>query len=216
MAEPDPIQEQLAAARRSQILDAATQVFSEKGFHGATIREVAQAAGIADGTIYNYFANKHALLLSILDRLNETPERQGQFDLANTLGIDEWAPLYFKQRYAAIGPQGRRLLQVVLAEALVNRELREHYSGEIIQPTYALAERFFKQWVAQGQVRPVNPALAVRVTAALFLGVIMLQLLGDPVLEGNEDELTALMADMVLHGFKEDEHDATDGTEPHH
>src|SRR5690348_1956451 len=100
MAEPDPIQEQLAVVRRNQILDAATQVFSEKGFHGATIREVAQAAGIADGTIYNYFANKHALLLSILDRLNETPERQGQFDLANTLGIDEWAPLYFKQRYA--------------------------------------------------------------------------------------------------------------------
>ena len=61
MPEPDPIQEQLAAARRSQILDAATHVFSDKGYHQATIREVAQAAGIADGTIYNYFANKAAV-----------------------------------------------------------------------------------------------------------------------------------------------------------
>jgi TetR/AcrR family fatty acid metabolism transcriptional regulator len=47
-----PAQEQLAAARRSQILDAALRVFSEQGFHQATVREVTRAAGVADGTIY--------------------------------------------------------------------------------------------------------------------------------------------------------------------
>src|SRR5689334_13571935 len=139
MPEPDPIQEQLAAARRGQILDAAARVFAEKGYHRATIRDVAQAAGIADGTIYNYFANKAALLLGILDRLNETPEREFQFAQASDLGIEEWTRQYIQQRFAVIGPEERRLLQVVLAEALANRELREQYSRQIIQPTYALA-----------------------------------------------------------------------------
>ncbi|NJM77475.1 MAG: helix-turn-helix transcriptional regulator [Acaryochloridaceae cyanobacterium RU_4_10] len=68
----DPIQEQLIVARRNQILDAAAKVFAEKGFHPATIRDVAREASIADGTIYNYFKNKSALLLGILERMRES------------------------------------------------------------------------------------------------------------------------------------------------
>jgi AcrR family transcriptional regulator len=47
----DPIGAMLVAARRTQILDAAIAVFSEKGFHRATIKEIARVAAIADGTI---------------------------------------------------------------------------------------------------------------------------------------------------------------------
>jgi AcrR family transcriptional regulator len=59
----DPIQELLITARRNQILDAATKVFAEKGFHPTTIKDIAREAGIADGTIYNYFENKTATIL---------------------------------------------------------------------------------------------------------------------------------------------------------
>ncbi len=207
MLDADPIQEQLAAARRQQILAAAATVFAEKGFHRATIRDVAQAAGIADGTIYNYFKNKDAVLLGILDQLNETPQRAGQFAQADQMGIEAWTRQYIQQRFAAIGVEGRRVLRVVLAEALGNRDLREAYSQQIIQPTYAVAERFFRQWVAEDTVRPVDPALASRLTAALFLGVLMLQFLGDPVLEARQDELPEAMADLLLHGLMENEHD---------
>src|SRR5690242_15098479 len=84
----DPIQEQLIAARRNQILDAATTVFSEKGFHRATIRDVAKTAGIADGTIYIYFENKTAILFGILDRMNQTDERPAHFDQAVDMDMD--------------------------------------------------------------------------------------------------------------------------------
>src|SRR5713101_5630828 len=69
------IQAQLATARRTQILDAATRVFATKGFNRATIRDVSRDAGVADGTIYNYFANKTDLLFGLLDRLNDTERR---------------------------------------------------------------------------------------------------------------------------------------------
>src|SRR5579859_7584580 len=72
----DSIQEQLIVARRNQILDAATKVFAEKGFHPTTIKDIARAAGIADGTIYNYFENKMALMLGLLDRMNESDRRE--------------------------------------------------------------------------------------------------------------------------------------------
>ncbi len=74
----EAIQAQLVAARRTQILDAATRVFASKGFNRATIRDVAQDAGVADGTIYNYFANKTDLLFGLLDRLNDTERRPSE------------------------------------------------------------------------------------------------------------------------------------------
>ena len=65
----DPIREQLIGARRNQILDAATEVFSRKGFHRATTKEIARAAGVSEGTIYNYFDSKRSLMLAIIDEV---------------------------------------------------------------------------------------------------------------------------------------------------
>jgi AcrR family transcriptional regulator len=50
-----PIQQQLIYARKNQILNAAAAVFAEKGFQPTTIHNIANVAGIADGTIHNYF-----------------------------------------------------------------------------------------------------------------------------------------------------------------
>src|SRR3981081_2376837 len=52
---------------RARILDAAIKVFAERGFHTATVAEIARAAGVADGTIYLYFKGKDDLLLRLFD-----------------------------------------------------------------------------------------------------------------------------------------------------
>ncbi len=54
-------------ARRSEILEAATTVFSEKGFHAATLDDVAAAAGVSKGSIYNHFDSKE----DVIDGLSE-------------------------------------------------------------------------------------------------------------------------------------------------
>src|SRR5579859_4461925 len=100
----DSIQEQLIAARRRQILEAATKVFAEKGFHPTTIKDITREAGIADGTIYNYFENKTALLLGILDQLNESSERAAHFEQAPEGNIEAWMTDYFTRRYALFEP----------------------------------------------------------------------------------------------------------------
>src|SRR3989304_2289970 len=52
-------------ARRTQILEAAARVFSRKGFDGATVSEIARAARLSEGSIYNYFRSKEDLLIHI-------------------------------------------------------------------------------------------------------------------------------------------------------
>jgi AcrR family transcriptional regulator len=54
-------------ATRQRILDAAVDLFRKQGFDVATTRDVAQAAGIATGTLFNYFATKEALVASLAD-----------------------------------------------------------------------------------------------------------------------------------------------------
>jgi TetR/AcrR family fatty acid metabolism transcriptional regulator len=56
-----------ATDKRARILEAAIKVFAERGFHTATVAEIARAAGVADGTIYLYYKSKDDLLLRLFD-----------------------------------------------------------------------------------------------------------------------------------------------------
>ncbi len=59
--------EEAKARTRRALLDAAAAVFSEHGFHGASIDMVAEAAGYTKGAVYAHFANKDELYLALLD-----------------------------------------------------------------------------------------------------------------------------------------------------
>ncbi len=195
---PDPIQTMLVAARRTQILDAAITVFSEKGFHRATIKEIARVAGIADGTIYTYFASKDEVLLAVLDRLNETTERRQQFVLGDEQDLKAFFRAYLQQRMALLWPNAE-VFRAVLPELLVNGKLRRQYYEQVLAPTIAVGEQFFQ---AQNEQLQINIPLTVRAIAGTLLGLLLLQLLGDEVLAGQwealPDVLTALFFDKIV------------------
>jgi TetR/AcrR family fatty acid metabolism transcriptional regulator len=65
--------------RRKSIIQAAIEVFSKKDFKTASISEIAQKAGVADGTIYQYFRNKEDLFFSI--PIEKTNEFRSQLEL---------------------------------------------------------------------------------------------------------------------------------------
>ena len=53
------------AATRQRIVDASRQLFAAKGFEASTTRDIADAAGVASGTLFNYFVTKEAILSSL-------------------------------------------------------------------------------------------------------------------------------------------------------
>jgi AcrR family transcriptional regulator len=55
-----------AAARREQLLDVALEVFSRNGFHGTSMNEVAEAAGVTKPVLYQHFSSKRELYLALL------------------------------------------------------------------------------------------------------------------------------------------------------
>jgi AcrR family transcriptional regulator len=54
------------AEREAEILASARQVFSEKGYGAAAVGEIAERAGVVEGTVYSYFESKRALLISVM------------------------------------------------------------------------------------------------------------------------------------------------------
>src|SRR5207248_4007694 len=139
----DSIQEQLIVARRNQILDAATKVFAKKGFHPTTIKDIAREAGIADGTIYNYFENKTALMLGILDRMNESEQRDIDFSQFTVGDFRSFMKAYLQHRLQVFKADNFEIFRVVVSEILVNKELRELHYQKIVEPTFTLAEKYF-------------------------------------------------------------------------
>ena len=69
--------------KRDRILDAAVKVFADRGFHTATVAEIAKAAGVADGTIYLYFKSKDDVLLRLFDEKMGELEGEVRAALAN-------------------------------------------------------------------------------------------------------------------------------------
>jgi AcrR family transcriptional regulator len=53
---------------RDDILDAAAQVFRQKGFHGASMSDIAQAVSLQKASLYHHVASKQEILLALLDR----------------------------------------------------------------------------------------------------------------------------------------------------
>jgi AcrR family transcriptional regulator len=194
------IQAQLVAARRTQILDAATRVFASKGFNRATIRDVAQAAGVADGTIYNYFANKTDLLFGLLDRLNDTERRPASLALAAEASFADYFRAYVRERVEALWSNAD-LFRAVLPELLANPELRVRYFDEVIAPTMALGEAAFAGLAANGMMRDLNLPLSMRIVAGSLLGLMVLQLLGDETLAARWREIPDALADLLLPGL---------------
>src|SRR5215469_6701021 len=198
---PDPIQELVAAARRKQILDAATQVFAEKGFHRATVKEIAGKAGIADGTIYTYFASKTEVLLGILHRLNESTEREQQLTPERGQDLRSFFTAYLRQRMSLLWPNAE-VFQVVLPEMLVNEELRALYYQQVLVPTFTVAEHALQTQRRAGHVQSLDVSLTARAIAGLLLGLLTLQLLGDEVIAQRWEELPEVLTSLLFDGLQ--------------
>ena len=75
---------------RKKIIRAAVEIISEKGIRSATMKAIARNAGVADATIYNYFATKESILFGYFqEHMRDVAERLKAIDDFNTYGFQE-------------------------------------------------------------------------------------------------------------------------------
>jgi AcrR family transcriptional regulator len=201
------LKHKVADLRRQHLLDAAIRVFDTHGFHGATIKDIAREAGVADGTVYNVFANKEALLLGILEPLLRASQPQpasGSAPARSPAQPGEVASLLtgmIAGRWQALTPQTLAMMRIIWSEALTNRDLAKQYLETIIAPTLEGPVPLFEELSDRGAIAATDIPMTLRVIIASFLGLALLGLLGDPVLKDRPGEVPQALAALLLNGL---------------
>ena len=86
------VTEETKTATRQRILDASQKLFSAEGFEAATTRDIARAAEIATGTLFNYFPTKESIALCLISEAHARAEEHFQASLsrdAEPLSLEE-------------------------------------------------------------------------------------------------------------------------------
>jgi len=140
------------SSKRRQILDGARKVFMDLGFDGASMGEIARAAGVSKGTLYVYFADKNRLFEAIVEEenleqgkvaFNFDPER----DVTTTL-------MEFGQAYIQLlcRPGGGSAVRTVMAIAERMPEVGARFYTNVIAVTVARLSAYLKARAALGEL----------------------------------------------------------------
>lgn len=199
----DPIQQKVIEARRNQILDAATTVFATQGFHPTTIKDIAKYAGIADGTIYNYFQNKSALLIGIFERMKASILGQAPLPEINQLTLPIFIKTFLTHPLKTLEDDHFALFRVIVSEMMVNNELRDLYYQHILEPTLQIAEGYLQGWSDQHQTPLMNISLTVRAISGMVMGIIIENILGDKPLNAQWESLPDFLTNLLINGLGE-------------
>ncbi|MBE9251766.1 TetR/AcrR family transcriptional regulator [Dolichospermum sp. LEGE 00240] len=151
---------------RGRILQAAQRLFAAKGFEGTTTRDLAQTAGVAEGTLFRHFANKKAILVEVAtsgwvdiltDLLTELSEMGSYQAIAQVMRRRMWN----LQKNADI-------MRVCFMEVQFHPDLRDRIQTEVIDKMTDVAEAFFQTAIDKGIYRQMDAKLGAKVFLGLF------------------------------------------------
>jgi AcrR family transcriptional regulator len=164
----EPRFERRKDARPGEILDAALDLFVEKGFAATRLEDVAQRAGVSKGTVYLYFDSKEDLFKAVIRsgmvRAIEEAERRvaaypgSAADLLRELYTAWWQNIG--------GTKLAGIPKLMISEAQNFPELARFYYEEVIQRGSQLFARTIERGIERGEFRPVNIDYAVRALVA--------------------------------------------------
>ena len=159
--------------RRRVIIDAALALFARKGFRGTTTKEIAEAAGCSEATIFKYFTSKDELYSAILEVKSAIEETMAKAAEAAAKNDDAGV-------FRAVGlealirtEQDPSLMRLLLYSALEGHELSHFFFESKVRHLHEFLSNYIEQRVTDGMFRPVNPLLAARG----FVGMIVHYLL---------------------------------------
>jgi AcrR family transcriptional regulator len=159
--------------RRGQIVDAAFEEFSEKGFKGATIKSIARAAGLqSPALIYWYFPDKEALFREVLGSkipvLRAVREPTGLLDQPPDRVLPTIARGYLS---TFDDPAAQRMVRLIMGEAIRRPEIAQLFGSAVIKRVLGFLKRYMERQVELGRLRPHD----VRSSARAFIGMLLPQ-----------------------------------------
>ncbi|AFY52958.1 transcriptional regulator [Rivularia sp. PCC 7116] len=190
---------------RDRILQAAQKLFASQGFDGTTTRDLAQKAGVAEGTLFRHFSNKKAILVEVAtagwvdiltDLLTELSEMGSYKAVAQVMRRRMWN----LQKNAD-------MMKVCFMEAQFHPELRDRIQKEVIDKMTDVAEAFFQTAMDKGIYRKTDAKLVAQVFLGMFAvaGFSHNTLMEPDASPQEKQKMAEGLADIFLNGVLEKE-----------
>ncbi|HYY89227.1 MAG TPA: TetR/AcrR family transcriptional regulator [Chloroflexota bacterium] len=170
---------EMSRGRRGQILHAALHVMAEHGFRGASIKRIAERAGLrSPALIYWYFKDKDALFEALLDEmapfLGEVAAAEPHLDRPPERVLGQVASAFLR----ALGqPDVARLARVLLSESARHPAAAAFFARRGPLVVLGFLERYLARQVELGRLRPHDPRSAAR----SFMGMLIVYVLGHEI-----------------------------------
>ncbi len=161
--------------RKTQILNAAEDVFTQKGFDQARMDDIAEKTGLSKGTLYLYFRSKEELIIAILDRLFGDIFEQFKARKNNELGATEaiWqfteAAIRDYKKMLIMMPIAYEFLALAFRKSVVQKALKNYfklYMDSLIP--------IIQRGIDSGEFRPVDAREVAIAAGAIFEGTVLL------------------------------------------
>jgi AcrR family transcriptional regulator len=194
---PSPPIEQQTHRR---ILQAAQHLFATQGYERTTTKQLAEAAGVAEGTLFRHFENKHAIWSAVaaegwdilLSDLLATLCEVSSEDIVSL----------FRHRLQDLR-QHNDLVQVCLLAMTEQCGSCTLVQQQRLQQMLSVLEAFIQTGIDRGIYRPLNPNIVAHVLLTLFMGNSWLTPIATstPLPETFHTELADTLAEIMMHGL---------------
>jgi TetR/AcrR family transcriptional regulator, fatty acid metabolism regulator protein len=184
----------------NQIIDAAVTVIAENGYHAAQVSKIAKQAGVADGTIYLYFANKEDLLISLFQ------EKMGEFikkmeaELKDIQSMEQKLFLLIQSHFQLLAESEHLATVTQLELRQANKRLRESIA-EVLKPYFLLLHAILREGM---EAHTVSANIDIRLAAQMIFGSVD-ETVTNWVINNQKYDLVALakpLHDMLINGIQ--------------
>lgn len=188
---------------REDLLNAAVDLFYEKGYHNALIADIVNKAGVGQGTFYRYFQNKRDLIDNVMDQFGQMLLGQFQF-MTDHLpsNVDEYRAASRNALFATatLVEQNNKLTLLLLREgSTVDREFEQRIN-DLYDGFATLAAFYLDDAIANGFARPCNTKIVAQALVGIGLRHTTLWLNGEYSTR-DINELVDELVDFAFLGF---------------
>ena len=205
---PSPVRQRRKQARPQELLDAALELFVEKGFSATRSEEVAQRAGVSKGTLYLYFPSKEELFKAVVRNNISALIAEGQQIADHFDGPSaQLLRLLMQTWWQRVGDtHAGGIFKIIIAEVRNFPELAQFYTDEVIVPAHRLISGTLQRGIDRGEFRavPVDEATHTLIAPMLFQALHKHSIGACPVLgpDMNPTMLIDTQIDLMLHGLQ--------------
>jgi AcrR family transcriptional regulator len=187
IAEDEPLTD-----KQRRILKAAIEIFAEKGFAATSTSEIAQKAGVAEGTIFRHYKTKKDLLISIVTPVMihfVAPFVVREFvKVLNTQydSLDQFLRAVIHNRIQFV-KEHTDTVKILVQEIPFHPELREQFKKHVLPKVTGEMQKIIRHFKEKGEIREIPDMTAIRLMASSVIGFLFVRYLMAPELDWDDE-----------------------------